>query len=427
MHPFTGLIKNDMRESLGVTEPGAIALAVSRARSLCSGDITAITVEINSGIFKNAFTCGIPGTEETGNVFAAALGAVAGDWTRGLASLEGIGGRDITAARELVAHGRVKVILHEISSALYIKAAVRTSSDLAEVTILGAHDHIARIALNGKILEEDQTTRTLQGETAPADITQFTLKDFWTYAEEVLCQEIAFIQRAYDLQLKLMEEGAGSRRTKICKTLIAGNGGALLSKDELKSAHAMTAAAIEARVSGLSRPAMSITGSGNHGIICTLPLYAASRVQDIPWERLLRATALSYLVTMYIKEFSGKLSAFCGCAIAAGTGVSVAWLFLKGGSLRQAERVIANMASSLTGVICTGGNPACVLKTVLALDIGYKSIQLALDDVSIDEKHGICGKTAEETMRYMGRIASPGMIQTEKEIVDIFRDKSATL
>jgi L-cysteine desulfidase len=256
-----------------------------------------------------------------------------------------------------------------------------------------------------------------------ADITQFTLKDFWCYAEEVPGFEIAFIQKSYDLQLKLMEEGIKSGQTKICKTLIADNGGVLLSKDELKSAHAMTSAAIEARVSGLGSPAMSITGSGNHGIICTLPLYACSQVQGISQERLLRATALSYLVTMYIKEYSGKLSAFCGCAIAAGTGVSVAWLFLKGGSLQQAERVISNMASSLTGVICTGGNPACVLKTVLALDIGYKSIQLALNDVSIDAKHGICGNTAEETMRYMGRIASPGMVQTEKEIVEIFRNK----
>jgi L-cysteine desulfidase len=420
-----------MRESLGVTEPGAIALGVSRARSLTSGDIVSVTLEINSGIYKNAFTCGIPGTEETGNLFAAALGAAAGDWTRGLASLEGIDDGDIEAARKLIAAGKVEIRLHEISSVLYIRAVVKAERGLAEVTIEGAHDHIARVMLNGKIIAEDQACgnrpeETAPGEAVPADITRFTLGDFWGYAEEVPGPEIDFIQKAYDLQLGLMEEGAGSGRTRICKTLIADNGGVLLSKDELKSAHAMTSAAIEARVLGLGRPAMSITGSGNHGIICTIPLYACGQVQGIPRERLLRATALSYLVTMYIKEYSGKLSAFCGCAIAAGTGVSVGRLFLKGGSPRQAERVIANMASSLTGVICTGGNPACVLKAALAIDIGYKAVRLALDDVSIDGKHGICGKTAEETMRYMGRIASPGMVQTEKEIVDIFRDKEVS-
>ena len=60
---------------------------------------------------------------------------------------------------------------------------------------------------------------------------------------------------------------------------------------------------------------MSITGSGAHGIIATLPLYASAQVNHYSEEQLLRATALSYLVCMYIKEYSGKLSAFCGCAI----------------------------------------------------------------------------------------------------------------
>lgn len=68
---------------------------------------------------------------------------------------------------------------------------------------------------------------------------------------------------------------------------------------------------------------MSVTGSGAHGIIATMPLYAAYRVSGYREENLLRATALSCLVCMYIKEYSGKLSAFCGCAIAAGTGMAL--------------------------------------------------------------------------------------------------------
>ena len=46
---------------------------------------------------------------------------------------------------------------------------------------------------------------------------------------------------------------------------------------------------------------------------------------------LYRATALSYLICMYIKEYSGKLSAFCGCGIAAGTGMACALVYLWGG------------------------------------------------------------------------------------------------
>jgi L-cysteine desulfidase len=45
--------------------------------------------------------------------------------------------------------------------------------------------------------------------------------------------------------------------------------------------------------------------------------------------------------------------------------------------------------------------------------------------VHIDKAHGINGATAEDTMRNMGLIASPGMVQTEKTIVEIFEEYSA--
>ena len=90
MHDLTALIQADMKISLGVTEPGAIALAAAKAKSLTEGNIRKILLEVNSGIYKNAFTCGIPNTEETGNLFAAALGALAGEWEKGLAALEHI-------------------------------------------------------------------------------------------------------------------------------------------------------------------------------------------------------------------------------------------------------------------------------------------------------------------------------------------------
>ena len=80
---FTELLLSDMAPSFGVTEPGAIALAVSRARSFTEGKIKSIDLSVNSGIYKNSFTCGVPGTHEMGIPFAAALGAAAGDWTKG--------------------------------------------------------------------------------------------------------------------------------------------------------------------------------------------------------------------------------------------------------------------------------------------------------------------------------------------------------
>ena len=39
MHELTQLIKDDMRPALGVTEPGAIAYAVSKAKSYVPGEL----------------------------------------------------------------------------------------------------------------------------------------------------------------------------------------------------------------------------------------------------------------------------------------------------------------------------------------------------------------------------------------------------
>ena len=90
MHELTGLIKSDMRPALGVTEPGAIAFAVSMAKKYTEGEAAKVLVALNSGMYKNAFTCGIPNSNEVGNIFSAALGVVAGNPDKGLESLEGV-------------------------------------------------------------------------------------------------------------------------------------------------------------------------------------------------------------------------------------------------------------------------------------------------------------------------------------------------
>ena len=73
------LLRDDMKPALGVTEPGAIAFAAAKAREFVKGDVERVDVVLNSGMYKNAFTCGIPHSDAVGNAYAAALGVVAGD------------------------------------------------------------------------------------------------------------------------------------------------------------------------------------------------------------------------------------------------------------------------------------------------------------------------------------------------------------
>lgn len=419
MHALTELIKSDMKPALGVTEPGAIAFAVSTAKAHIKGTVKRVGLRLNSGMYKNAFTCGIPGTSEVGNYYAAALGAVAADPKKGLECLEGIGKAEEEAAGEMIKAGMISVSMSSITSRIFIEATVTGETSEAVVTIQDAHTNITKITENGTVVFEKEAKAAQESKEATPLIHQYTLAQMVEYVNTVSAQELDFIKEAYKVNYELLQEGLKSPKTTYGPYLLKKNGGVLVSEDERKTASLFCNGAIEARVIGLSKPAMSITGSGAHGIIATMPLYAVYKINNYTDEQLLRATALSYLVCMYIKEYSGKLSAFCGCAIAAGTGMACALAWLKGAGAETMEKVINNMASSITGMICDGGNQGCTMKGIVAVDAAFDSVELAMDDVYIYNAHGINGATPEETMHNMGLIASPGMTGTEKTIVDI--------
>ena len=274
MNELTQLIKEDMKPALGVTEPGAIAFAVASAKSYVQGEVKRVHVALNSGMYKNAYTCGIPNSNRYGNLYAAALGAVAADAKKGLESLADITPEDDEAAAQMVADGKVTVVLDHIGSEITIDATVETAKDCCTVYIQDSHTHIVRIEKNGEVIclaEDTQEKNDTAKEKVPV-IHQYSLEEILEYIRQVPQEEIAFIQEAFAMNLELLEEGMQSERTTITRQLLQENGNQKISTDVLKTAQLLCNGAIEARVLGLSRPAMSITVSGAHGIIATMPL-----------------------------------------------------------------------------------------------------------------------------------------------------------
>ena len=423
MHELTALIQKDMVPALGVTEPGAISFCVAKAKSYAKGELLHLNVAMNSGMYKNAFTCGIPNSKEVGNVFAAALGYVAGNPDKGLESLANVTPADNVSAQKLIDEGKITVALSDISSRIFIEATLETKESKVILTIQDTHTNITKVVVNGETVLEN-IPKTEEADTAKIhSIHRYTLAKLVDYVNTVPLEEIEFVKDAYKVNLELFEEALKNPRTTFARQLLAMNGGQVISSDEQMTASLLCNASIEARVIGLDKPAMSITGSGAHGIIATMPLYGVYKIHGFSEEMLYQATMLSYLICTYIKEYSGRLSAFCGCAIAAGTGMACALAYLKGGTVEQMEYTLNNMASSITGMICDGGNQGCTMKGVAACDAAFRSVAFALQGVHIDKVHGINGKTPEDTMRNMGLIASPGMVGTEKTIVEIFEEK----
>ena len=421
MKTLAQLICSDMKVAFGVTEPGAIAFACAKARELVGGEVLTVTLDLNSGIYKNAFTCGIPNSPELGNVYAAALGAVGGKSELGLEALEPITKQDNDTARRLVSEGKVAVNLDRITPVIFIRATVQTTEGIGEVTIEGSHTNVTLVRRNGDILFKADPAAA--AEDPCENIKGYTLRQLVDYAKTVPLEEIAFLKRAFETDSELLEEGMREGRTPMTQTMIAQNGGKIYNGDSKKSAAIVAMGAIEARVAGVPRAAMSITGSGSHGILAMMPLYAFCKSENRSEEELLRAVCLSCLVTIYIKEYSGRLSALCGCTLAGGTGTALGLVMLHGGSDDQYFQAVCNMAASLTGMICHGGNPGCALKALIGVNMAFDAAMLAMANTSVGCCHSIMGSTPEKTMQNMGYVASPGMIDTEEHILEIMKTR----
>ncbi|MBR6326796.1 MAG: serine dehydratase subunit alpha family protein [Lachnospiraceae bacterium] len=443
-------VKEDMVQALGCTEPGIISLASARAagalrerfgeadgaaetekRLLFAGKISAVEVKVSSGIYKNAYSCGIPGTVHSGSEYAAAIGAVGGRPERGLTVLSGLSEAEIRAAWKLRERGLVTVSVGVEGPGIYVSAVVTAAGHRAEARIVGSHVSDSFLAVDGEVIYRHETEQG-QEEREGAALAALDFAAFRACADAASQEELSFIGEAVDVNLTLASEGIAWERCTITGALLKGlpeevrrmvragkvpTGSGI---DPQSYARLLTAAAIEARFLGAGAPAVSVVGSGAHGIICTLPIAAAARLTGAGRGRMLRAIFLNTLVTAYVKEYSGRLSAFCGCGIAGGLGLSYALGYLEGAEADVSERAFANMSSSVTGMLCTGGNQACAMKALSAVDAAFTAHTLALAGAGIGAYTGIVSFSPEQTARNVGRIADPGMLQTDRTILDLY-------
>ena len=184
---------------------------------------------------------------------------------------------------------------------------------------------------------------------------------------------------------------------------------------------AYAAAASDARMSGCSMPVVVCSGSGNQGITASVPLVVYAQDKGFSQDKLLRALCVSDLVTLHIKSGIGRLSAFCG-AVAAGCGAAAGLAFLEREDLDTVNRTIVNALASVSGIVCDGAKPSCAAKIAAALDAGWLAFQLAMDGRQYNGGDGIVKGNVEDTIRTIGIVASEGMRETDKEIIQLMMD-----
>ena len=183
-----------------------------------------------------------------------------------------------------------------------------------------------------------------------------------------------------------------------------------------------TAAACDARMAGAPIPVMSNSGSGNQGISATMPVVVYAEDNNVPEEMLIRALALSHLTVIYIKQSLGRLSALCGCVVAA-TGSACGLTYMMGGGYEQVTYAVKNMVASLTGMLCDGAKPSCALKVASGASTAVMCAILAVDNRSVTEVEGIIDRSVDKSIKNMTAIGRDGMAETDKLVLDIMTNK----
>jgi len=194
----------------------------------------------------------------------------------------------------------------------------------------------------------------------------------------------------------------------------------MMDNSYINRAIALVAAASDARMKGIPLPVMSSNGSGNMGLVQSIPLYQYKEDFNIDQLSLLKALALSHIITGYIKHYTGRLSPLCGAATAAGIGLSSAYCLLMNGGYNGIKGAIKNMIGDVSGMICDGAKSGCALKSATSVSTAYFSAILACSNRIIPNKNGIIEENLEETIKHMGEL-SASMSQADKIILSIMQ------
>ncbi len=410
------ILKNQVVPALGCTEPGAVAYAAARAKEILGSDVKELKIYADKNIIKNSMSVGIPGTNEHGIIFAAALALVVGKSEYKLEVLKDVDNKSIDKALKIVESNIISLQLENIQG-LYIKAEALGENDTCSVTIRNSHTNIISEVKNGQVILDNALNTETSGEIRN-EIKRYCINDLIKFASEAPIEDIAFIQNGIDLNMRIAQAGLQGQTG-----VGLGNYFYNSAKDVFSMAKAYTAAASEARMSGYLLPVMSSAGSGNHGLVAIIPVSYVGMAEKIQNEKIIRAVTLSHLVTIFVKAHLGSLSPVCGCGVAAGVGCAVGLTYLLDGDINQIKGSINNMVAGISGMLCDGAKLGCSYKLSISVDAAVDASEMALKNIFIPDDNGILGDTSEKTILNLAHVSNIGMKNTDDEILKVMMEK----
>lgn len=397
---YLTLLREETLPAIGCTEPVAVALCAAEASACLLKEPYRLHLEVSPYILKNGMHVGIPGTAGlTGLDLACALGSLLPHPEMQMTILGDVSDEKLSKAKAIVQSGSVSVRSADTPYKVWVDVRIDAADGhWARAVIQGTHTHVLLVEKDGQPLRTDRCQ-----ESESRNMPAITLESVYAFATTVSQADLEFLDEIIRVNTRIACEGL-ARDYGLCVGRHLAN-----SPDAAQQVIAVTAAAADARMSGCQLPVMTNMGSGNQGITASLPVIETAHLLGASYEQLLRALAISELVAMEVKTHIGRLSALCGCSIAAAIGAASAMVFLRGGNFEQIAYAVNMMVGDVTGIICDGAKPGCALKIATAVSAAQRAAVLALSLEHTVQPYGIVSSDVEATIQNLGTLGRDGM------------------
>lgn len=417
-------LHSDVAPALGCTEPVAVALCTASASRSMQNLPARIEVSVNPNIYKNGMSAGIPHFDKVGLEYAAALGAYLKNPEKKLELLSGVTEKARNFADTLVSKNGVSVKIDPSHSELYIRCTLINDLESCTCVIQNAHTHIVSIEKNGKLLFSAENSPASSRSGFTEALMGMKISEMRALVDLADVQELSFMMDGISMNEELSaysdEHASGVGLANAIRRL---KGGDLLADDLMTRIQLKVMSAAENRLDGCPLPAMSSSGAGTKGLVVILPISETAKAVHASREKTVKALAFGHLVNRYINAHIGKLAPMCTCAIAASTAACAAMTWLLGGDDSAIGNAVRNMTGTIPGMICDGGKVGCALKVACSSSAALLCALAAVNGAALRSADGICAETPEECIMNISRIADPGMLSADREILNIMLEK----
>lgn len=408
---YNAALADELLPAMGCTEPIALAYAGAICAKRLGGFPETIRVEVSRNIIKNVKSVVVPNTEGLRGIEAAVVaGLVSARPEAALEVLSGVTPDEKKEIHERLASQKMEVVPSDEPDVFFIRLTTTRAGKTVTVVIRTSHTNVTRI-------EEDGEAVFLKNDHAE----EVEAPELWHISELIRAARTMpldvsrpLLERQIAANMAIAEEGLKTPWG-------AGVGRVILSRnpeDPAVRARAWAAAASDARMNGCELPVVIVSGSGNQGITASVPVVIFAQSLKSSEEELLRAVLLSDLVTIALKQGIGKLSAYCG-AVSAGCGAGAGIAMLKGYADNEIADVVSNALATTSGLICDGAKSSCAAKIAMSVEGALMALDMVAQEKVFREGDGIVLHTVDETAEAVGRIASRGMVTTDKEIIRV--------